>query len=133
MKPVAALRHVPQLVQSRHVAHRVHGSGPIGRFNARTALLLTKSLSSMWFFWFCVALDLLELPAVIAVGSVIAWITYISQTVIQLLALPALGAGQALMQAASDARAETDHQTLTALHEINKHQVEILERLDAKA
>ena len=83
----------------------------------------------MWFFWFCLVLDLIELPAVIQASSVMTWVTYIAQTVIQLLALPALGAGQALMQATNDARAEADHKTLVALHTMNRTQLQILEAL----
>jgi hypothetical protein len=87
----------------------------------------------MWFFWFCVILDLAELPAVIQANSSIAWVTYLSQTVIQLLALPLLGAGQRIIAASQDARAEADHKTLTALHTINVRQMEILRRLDELA
>jgi hypothetical protein len=84
----------------------------------------------MWFFWFCVILDLVELPAVLQNLTPIVVVTYISQTVIQLLALPLLGAGQRIIAEAQDARAEADHRTLTALHTINVHQLEILRRLD---
>ncbi len=80
----------------------------------------------MWFFWFCVALVLVELPAVFAARSVITWVVYISQTVIQLLALPLLGAGQRIISAAQDARAETDHETLVALHKLSVQQLQIL-------
>ena len=81
----------------------------------------------MWFFWFCVLLVLVELPAVFAARSVIAWVMYVSQTVIQLLALPLLGAGQRIISAAQDARAETDHETLVALHTLSVQQIQILE------
>lgn len=81
----------------------------------------------MWFFWFCVLLVLVELPAVFTARSVIAWVMYISQTVIQLLALPLLGAGQRIISAAQDARAETDHDTLVTLHRLSVQQIEILE------
>jgi hypothetical protein len=57
-------------------------------------------------------------------------VTYISQTVIQLLALPLLGAGQRIIAEAQDARAEADHKTLTALHTINVTQLAILHRLE---
>lgn len=61
-------------------------------FNAWLANKLGDGLSSMAFFWVCVVLDLIELPPIIGSHNVIAWCTYISQTVIQLLALPILGA-----------------------------------------
>jgi hypothetical protein len=35
--------------------------------------------------------------------------------------------GQKVISAAQDARAEADHETLTALHELGKQQLDILE------
>ena len=61
------------------------------RFEEWLAEKLGNTLSSMTFFYFCIALDLYELPSVIAAHSVIGWVTYISQAVIQLIALPILG------------------------------------------
>ena len=120
-------RHQPhRLVQAIQVLPVVHGTSAAGRVNGYLAVRATAVLSSMWFFWFCCLLDLAELPAVIAANSVIAWVTYVSQTVIQLLALPLLGAGQRIISAAQDARAETDHETLVALHQMSEQQIEIL-------
>ena len=124
------IRHVPQLVQSRDVRHRVFGVGAVNRFNAAIAVGATQVLSSMWFFWFCVVLDLSELPTVLHSPSPTLVVSYVSQTVIQLLALPLLGAGQRIIAAAQDARAEADHMTLTALQTINVRQLEILRRLE---
>ncbi len=124
------VRHVPQLVVARDVRPRVFGARDVDRVNAAIAVRATTVLSSMWFFWFCVILDLIELPAVLQNLTPIIVVTYISQTVIQLLALPLLGAGQRIIAAAQDARAEADHKTLTALHAINVSQLQILRRLD---
>ncbi len=115
-----------RLILARHVIPLVHGTSAIERLNGRIAVAATTVLGSMWFFWFCVALILVELPAVIAARSVMAWVMYISQTVIQLLALPLLGAGQRIISAAQDARAETDHDTLVALHTLSVQQLQIL-------
>ena len=116
-----------RLIQTRNVISRVHGTSAIERFNGRIAVAATSVLGSMWFFWFCVLLVLVELPAVFAARSVMAWVMYISQTVIQLLALPLLGAGQRINSAAQDARAETDHETLVTLHTLSVQQIQILE------
>jgi len=124
------VRHVPRLVTRRDIHLRVFGAGDINRLNGRIAVRATSVLSSMWFFWFCVLLDLAELPAVISAASPVVIVSYISQTVIQLLALPLLGAGQRIIAEAQDARAEADHETLTALHALNVQQLEILNRLD---
>jgi len=119
-----------RLIQTRHVIPQIHGTTAVDHVNARIAVAATTVLGSMWFFWFCVALILVELPAVIAARSVMAWVMYISQTVIQLLALPLLGAGQRIISAAQDARAETDHETLVALHALSVQQIQILKGQD---
>src|SRR5258708_9820672 len=125
-----SIRHVPQRVLTRDVRHSVFGARSIDKLNTAIALAATRVLSNMWFFWFCVLLDLIELPALIGHRSPPLIVTYISQTVIQLLALPLLGAGQRIIAAAQDARADADHRTLTALHTINVHQMEILRHLE---
>jgi hypothetical protein len=58
----------------------------------------------MYFFYFCVVLDLIELNPVVKAHSTITWVTYLSQSVIQLIALPILGAQNKLQQ---DNHAET--------------------------
>jgi len=85
----------------------------------------------MNFFWFCVALDLVEGYALVTHPfDAVAWVTFLSQTVIQLLALPVLAVMSSIQQATSDARANADHFTLTAIHEINVKQTEILLKLE---
>ena len=118
-----------KLIKSHHLREQIHGSGRVGHFNAKVANFVSNLLSNMWFFWFCVVLDLVELPAVISSPSPVVVVAYISQTVIQLLALPALGAGQKLQAATADARAETDHRTLVLLDKINRQQLEILQKM----
>lgn len=66
-------------------------------FNEWLTVKLGNGLSSITFFYICVLLDLVELPPVIAANNVIIWCTYLSQTVIQLIALPILGAQQRIM------------------------------------
>ena len=61
----------------------------IEQFNKIIAIILSKILSSMYFFWFCVCLDgiaLLKQPPT----NLFDWVNFISQTVIQLLALSVL-------------------------------------------
>jgi hypothetical protein len=70
----------------------------INQFNAWLANILGNSLSSMYFFYFCIVLDLIELGPVIAAHNVVLWVTYLSQSVIQLVALPILGAQNKLQQ-----------------------------------
>ncbi len=75
------------------------------RFNNWLATTLGNGLSSMAFFYFCVVLDLVELGPVIRANDIITWCTYLSQTVIQLIALPVLGA----MQKISNDHHEKNH------------------------
>ena len=124
--------HKPRLVQSEHVQLAHHGAGAAGRVNATVALAVSAALSNMWFFWLCVLLDIAQLVLLLTGRLPLAalLITFVAQTVIQLLALPVLGVMASIQQRASDARAEADHATLVALHDMQKTQLEILERLD---
>src|SRR5438270_9556200 len=131
----AAKRHRPRLVQSRHVMTQVHGTGPIARFNMGLALAITKSVGTMWVAYLFAALALISLPAALASGEVIVIVSWIAQTFLQLVLLPIIIVGQNVIQAANDARAEADHETLTAIHRltievhtINEGQTEILKR-----
>ncbi|MDE2022447.1 MAG: hypothetical protein KGI71_06065 [Patescibacteria group bacterium] len=79
------------------------------RFNNWFAVWLGNMLSSIAFFYVCVVLDAIELGPVIAAHDVIVWCTYLSQTVIQLIALPILGVMQRI--------GNDNHATTHAHHE----------------
>jgi low affinity Fe/Cu permease len=83
------------------------------RFNDWLTQKVGDILGSMYFFYFCVVLDLIELPPVIKAHSSITWVSYLSQTVIQLLALPALQAYQNLQANSHNAI----HDKLDAIHD----------------
>ena len=126
-----AAAHRPRLIRSLELRRQIYGDNPLGKFNDATARVVARVLSSMWFFWFCVLLDTVELVALIGQPfNAIAWVAFLSQTVIQLLALPVLAVMSDMQQRASDARAEADHRTLTALHTMNKTQLQILQALE---
>lgn len=110
------------------------------RFNKRVAIMLTSSVGTMTCFWIFLALSLISLPAVIASGSVIALVAWVTQTCIQLVLLPALMVGQNLQTAAADARSAKEFEdieiivdrldvhtqggikdVLDAIHEMDKH------------
>jgi hypothetical protein len=131
-----AKAHRPRLVLSRDVHEQVHGSGPVGRFNTRLALGITKSVGTMWVAYLFAGIALVSLPAAIASGETIIIVSWIAQTFLQLVLLPIIIVGQNVIQAANDARAEADHETLTAVHRltievhaINEAQSEILTEL----
>jgi len=67
----------------------------------------------MWCAYVFVLLDLLMLPPVIKSHDLITWVTYIAQTVIQLVLLPVIMVGQNQQQEAKDASDSAMHQALT--------------------
>jgi len=121
--------HKPRLITTKTVQPLVHGVGGVGRFNNWLAVLITKSVGTMWAAYLFTA---------IAVGGAVAVVTnnafwtavsvLISQTFLQLVLLPIIIVGQNVISASQDARAEADHLTLTTLHAINVQQLEMLEQ-----
>lgn len=125
----APAAHKPRLITTKSVQGQVHGAGPVGLFNTWFAVLITKSVGTMWAAY---------LFTLIAVGGAVAVLTsnafltalsvLISQTFLQLVLLPVIMVGQNVISASQDARAEADHLTLTTLHEINVQQLKLLEQ-----
>lgn len=97
------------------------------RVNKIVLEISAKTLGSIYFFYFCIFLDILELPPVVQANNMIIWITYISQTVIQLVALPLLQAYQNIQQTQAEAKAEADHRNIV---HVAKHQDEDSEKID---
>jgi len=111
-----AKAHKPRLVLSHHVHKTVHGDSPLGRFNTWVAVKITSSVGSMWCAYAFAAIALISLPAAIQSGSALVIISWIAQTFLQLVLLPIIIVGQNVLAAASDARAESDHETLISIH-----------------
>ncbi|MGH7761754.1 MAG: hypothetical protein ACREOY_10135 [Candidatus Dormibacteraceae bacterium] len=131
--------HVEHRLVLSHDSHAIiHGTGPMGRFNTWLAVKITKTVGTMWIAYLFAAIALVSLPAAIQSGNVIIIIGWIAQTFFQLVLLPIIIVGQNVIQAANDARAEADHETLTAVHKltievhaINEAQSAILRQLQA--
>ncbi len=135
---IPAKQHQPRLVLSHHVHAKVHGTGAAARFNTWLAVRITKTVGSMWIAYAFAAIALISLPAALHSGDVIVIVAWIAQTFLQLVLLPIIIVGQNVIQAANDARAEADHETLSAVlrltaevHTINEAQTVILEQLRA--
>jgi hypothetical protein len=131
-----AQAHRPRMVLSRDVHVLVHGAGALGQINAALAVGITRRVGTMWTAYLFAALALISLPAAIASRDVIVIVAWIAQTFLQLVLLPIIIVGQNVIQAANDARAEADHETLTAIHRltvevhaINEAQTAMLEEL----
>ncbi len=100
----------------------------MGRFNTRVAVLITKSVGSMWCAYAFALLALISLPAAIRSHDPIIIVAWIAQTFLQLVLLPIIIVGQNVQAAASDARAESDHETLIAIHTLTAEVHTIAER-----
>jgi len=91
---------------------------PYQRFNKKVALAITTYVGTMTCFWMFCVLALLSLPAVLSGFhafhgtfpnwmirvSIIALISWVAQTFLQLVLLPSIMVGQNLQNEASDAR-----------------------------
>jgi hypothetical protein len=124
--------HEPRHVSSREVRGQVHGTNPVGRFNNLLAVLVTNSVGSMWAAYLFILIALVSFPQALNAflhGDAVTGVAWLSQSFLQLVLLPVLLVGQRVISTAQDARAETDHETLTALHRINVQHLQILETL----
>ncbi len=135
-----AKAHIPQLVLSRHVHKQIHGDSVMGQINTRLALLITRMVGSMWCAYGFALLAFISLPAAIGTHDPLIIVTWIAQTFLQLVLLPIIIVGQNVQAAASDARAESDHKTLLAIHtltsevhDIAKQQTRMLKILEERS
>lgn len=135
-----ARAHVPQLVLSKQVHKDIHGDNLMGRINTRLAVGITKVVGSMWCAYLFAILALISFPAAIKTHDPIIIVAWVAQTFLQLVLLPIIIVGQNVQAAASDARAESDHKTLIAIHtltaevhEIALRQTEMLKILEGRS
>ncbi len=127
----APTEHVPRFVTRGEIRELVHGASALGRFNAALAVAITKSVGTMWAAYVFVLIALISFPQALSAflsGDTITGITWLSQSCLQLVLLPIIMVGQNVISAAQDTRAESDHETLTALHTINVRQLQLLEQ-----
>ena len=120
-------QHVPRLVRKEQVTEKVHGSGPMGRANAWLASRITGIVGTMYCAYVFTAIAFIALPTAIHQGSPTVLINWLSSNFLQLVLLPIIIVGQNVISTTQDARAEADHETLTALHQMNVQQLQILE------
>jgi hypothetical protein len=127
----APAQHVPRHVTNREVRARIIGTGVLGQFNNRLAVAITKRVGTMWAAYLFVLIALVSFPQALRAflqGDTVTGITWLSQSFLQLVLLPIIIVGQNVISASQDARAETDHETLTALHMINVRELALLEQ-----
>lgn len=109
----------------------------IDKFNNTLAVKVTKSVGTMWTGYIFALLSLMSLPAILHLvmpklnvfphwiisASLIALIAWISQNFLQLVLLPVIMVGQNVIQNQQDAKAESDHKTLTYLANLQEEQM----------
>jgi len=120
--------HVPRHVRREEIHREVHGTSAAGRMNSWLAVRITKIVGTMYCAYVFTAIALVALPAAIQQASPTVLINWLSSNFLQLVLLPIIIVGQNVISAAQDARAEADHETLTALHTMNVRQLQILEQ-----
>ena len=121
---------VPREVIPSEIQRQIHGSSALGRFNNWLALKVTQVVGTMWAAYVFTAIALVSLPGAIEAfreGDMVVAVGWLSTSFLQLVLLPIIIVGQKVISAHQDARAETDHDTLTELHAINIQQLEILQ------
>jgi hypothetical protein len=125
----APTEHQPRLVTNRHVQESMERPGAIGRFNTWLAVVITKSVGTMWCAYVFAVIGITSLVGVLTQNTLLALIAgSISSYFLQLVLLPIIIVGQNVISAAQDARAFADHETLVALHTINVRQLKLLEQ-----
>ena len=115
-----------------HKLVRNNGLHPNDGFNKWLALLITNSVGNMWFFYFLALfmgtwMILSKLGVLSFDPYPFALMLLIVGGIFQALAMVAIMVGQNVQSAASDARAETDHETLDAIHKLTAQTIQILE------
>lgn len=122
----------------------------LDKFNDVLAVKITTHVGTMWTGYLFGLLSLFSLPAILHLvfphlsifpkwiisASLISLIAWVSQNFLQLVLLPIIMVGQNVIQGQQDAKAESDHKTLTYLANLQeeqmtelKNQGEILEYL----
>ncbi|HEY2650552.1 MAG TPA: hypothetical protein VGI50_01445 [Solirubrobacteraceae bacterium] len=79
--------------------------GDVEGFNAKVALVITRSVGTMACAYVFAVIALISLPAALSSGQVIIIVAWIAQTFLQLVLLSIIMVGQSVQSAASDARA----------------------------
>jgi hypothetical protein len=102
--PAKARQELPHVVRFSPAEIR-RAVGDVEGFNAKLALIITRSVGTMACAYVFAAIALISLPAAFSSGQVIIIVAWIAQTFLQLVLLSIIMVGQSVQSAASDARA----------------------------
>jgi hypothetical protein len=119
--PVKVRAQLPRVVrfdpkEIKKAASEVEG------FNAKLALVITRTVGTMACAYVFAVIALISLPAAINSGQVIVIVAWIAQTFLQLVLLSIIMVGQTVQSAASDERAAKEFaDTETILDRLDVH------------
>jgi hypothetical protein len=125
--------HVPHpRIQGRKAAGPPKTTDEHVGFNGKIALTLTTVVGTMWCAYAFAVLALVALPSAIQQGTVLAIVSWVSQTFIQLVMLSVIMVGQNILSKASDKRADMTYKDADAtFHEAESIQKHLKEQDDA--
>jgi hypothetical protein len=105
---VSLYRHVPH----PHIAHRKESA--VARFNTRAAVIVTRSVGTMWMAYAFCLLAFYGLPAGLH-GGAAGFVQWASSQFIQLVLLPIIIVGSAVLAEVSDRLAKQQFDDVEAL------------------
>ena len=107
----------------------VHGDTALQRINKWLAVQITEGVGTMWCAYVFAGIAFISLPAAIRSQNPVVMVSWLSQTFLQLVLLSIIMVGQQVLAEAADQRAESDHETLELLRQINVAQLTILDQI----
>jgi hypothetical protein len=137
-QPTHGFTNLGQAVHKRTVDH-LPARTAYERFNKRLALVITQNVGTMTCFWLFCVISLSSLLAVmyaahiigavgfLTAGGFILMVSWISQSFIQLVLLPALMVGQNLQNEAADARAAKTFEDVEDARQCIKRALDLLD------
>jgi hypothetical protein len=102
--PVQVRQQLPHVVRFNPAEIR-RALRDVEGFNAKLALVITRSVGTMACAYVFAAIALISLPAALSSGQVIVIVAWVAQTFLQLVLLSIIMVGQSVQATASDARA----------------------------
>ncbi|MBS1709765.1 MAG: hypothetical protein JSS65_13720 [Armatimonadetes bacterium] len=124
--------HVEERKKTGPVKQKGRNQGEHLDTNAKVAIILTKTVGTMWCAYFFTGLALVALPDAIKSGNMITIVQWVSQTFIQLVMLSVIMVGQNILGQAADKRAEMTYKDAEAtFHEACEIQKHLKEQDDA--
>ncbi len=115
LKPNEHVIHPKQLLQTEKTG--------FARFNQQFAVWIGTHVGSMYCFYLFNVIALLSVKAAFETHNLVPIVNWVSSNWIQLILLPAIMVAQNVAQAATDAKADSDHKTLTYLANLQEEQM----------